>query len=185
MTRDDRNFVALVGGGIALTCAIACVVVLSAPAPTPASAIARAVIAASLVLGTVGALAPLMQLRRIIATHSARDVSLLFLGFYGLTCVTGVAMGLVLRQPAIYVANSVAMVTVLTTVITATRMRWIYRHYDAIKAVQDHDAAAGAHMTAGTITQPAESVAPSNVVDISERALRDEVDPDHGRAIAA
>ncbi len=98
----------------------------------------------TLVVGIVGALAPLLQVRRIIVTQSARDVSIVFLGLYSATYVLGAATGVVLLMPAYYVPGILGTSTSLTLLATALRVRLTYRNWDERSALRLEDAATGA-----------------------------------------
>ena len=98
----------------------------------------------TLAVGIVGALAPLLQVRRIISTQSANDVSLVFLGLYSATYVLGAATGVVLLMPAYYVPGILGSATSLTLLATALRVRYTYRFWDERSALRHEDAAAGA-----------------------------------------
>jgi MtN3 and saliva related transmembrane protein len=80
-----------------------------------------AVVAAS--WGVVMGAAPVLQVRRILATGSSRDVSLSFLAVYVLGFGFWLAYGASLGNVAIVVPNVVSLVVGATTLAIAVRYR--------------------------------------------------------------
>lgn len=73
--------------------------------------------------GVVMALSPLLQIRRMLATRSSKDVSI---GYFMVLLVgfgLWVAYGVSIDNLALVIPNSVALVTGLITVVIATLLR--------------------------------------------------------------
>lgn len=78
---------------------------------------------AATVWGVVMALSPLLQVRRILAERSSRDVSI---GYYGVLLVgfvLWVAYGLAIGNAPLIVTNAVAFTVASLTVVVALRHR--------------------------------------------------------------
>ncbi len=73
--------------------------------------------------GIVMALAPLLQIRRIIAERSSRDVSLGFFAVLLPGFTLWIAYGLAASNPVIFVPNSVALAVAAATITVVIRFR--------------------------------------------------------------
>lgn len=73
--------------------------------------------------GIVMALAPLLQIRRIIAERSSKDVSLGFFAVLLPGFTLWIAYGLAASNPVIFVPNSVALAVAAATIAVALRFR--------------------------------------------------------------
>lgn len=82
---------------------------------------ALAIVAAS--WGVVMGIAPMLQIRKILATASSRDVSLGFLAVYVLGFTLWLADGVALRNAAIVVPNVVSLVVGSAALAVAIRFR--------------------------------------------------------------
>ena len=73
--------------------------------------------------GVLMAVSPTLQIRRMLRTRSAEDVSLGSFGILLPGFALWVAYGAARRDPALVVPNLVALVVTLTTVAVAVRLR--------------------------------------------------------------
>jgi uncharacterized protein with PQ loop repeat len=73
--------------------------------------------------GVLMAIAPLLQIRRMRARRSSRDVSMAYLGVLQFGFALWVAYGVSLENPAIILPNSVAFVVGVVTMAIAWRYR--------------------------------------------------------------
>jgi MtN3 and saliva related transmembrane protein len=71
--------------------------------------------------GIVMAVAPLLQIRRILASRSSRDVSIGFLAVYVVGFAFWLAYGLSLSNSALVVANAVSLAVGSATLVVAVR----------------------------------------------------------------
>ena len=74
------------------------------------------------VFGVTMALSPLLQVRRMLATRSSRDVSVAYLGVMTAGFVIWVAYGWSIVNPFIIVPNSVALVVYALTTGLAVQL---------------------------------------------------------------
>ena len=82
---------------------------------------ALAVTAAS--WGVLMALAPLLQIRRMLRRRSSADISIAYLGVLEIGFSLWVAYGISLGNPAIFVPNSVAFLIGAATLVIAIRFQ--------------------------------------------------------------
>lgn len=73
--------------------------------------------------GVLMALAPLLQIRRMLERQSSADVSIAYLGVLEIGFTLWIAYGIALRNPAIAVPNSVALLIGAATIFIALRYR--------------------------------------------------------------
>ncbi|MDQ4034893.1 MAG: SWEET family sugar transporter [Chloroflexota bacterium] len=73
--------------------------------------------------GVLMALAPLLQMRRVLERRSSADISISYLAVLQVGFLLWVAYGLALRNAAIVVPNSVAFVVGTATIMLALRYR--------------------------------------------------------------
>ena len=73
--------------------------------------------------GIVMALAPVLQIRRILRLRSSRDVSLGYLGVVTVGFVLWIAYGLALENAALVVPNTIALGVGMATIAIAFRYR--------------------------------------------------------------
>lgn len=73
--------------------------------------------------GIVMALAPVLQIRRILRLRSSRDVSLGYLGVVTMGFVLWIAYGLALENAALVVPNTIALGVGMATIAVAFRYR--------------------------------------------------------------
>ena len=73
--------------------------------------------------GVLMALAPLLQMRRVLERRSSADISIAYLAVLQVGFSLWVAYGFALRNPAIVVPNSVAFVVGMATIMLALRYR--------------------------------------------------------------
>lgn len=73
--------------------------------------------------GVVMGIAPLLQIRRILASRSSRDVSLGFLGVYLVGFVLWGAYGIALGNVALMVANTVSLLVGAAALAVAIHFR--------------------------------------------------------------
>jgi MtN3 and saliva related transmembrane protein len=73
--------------------------------------------------GVLMALAPTLQIRRILERRSSADVSLAYLGVLLVGFVLWIAYGIALGNAALIVPNSVALAVGTLTVLVAIRFR--------------------------------------------------------------
>lgn len=73
--------------------------------------------------GVVMGIAPALQIRRILASGSSRDVSLAFLAVYVVGFVLWLAYGMALENAALVVANVVSLVVGGATFLVALHFR--------------------------------------------------------------
>jgi uncharacterized protein with PQ loop repeat len=73
--------------------------------------------------GVLMATAPLLQMRRIIVRRSSLDVSLGYLAVLEIGFTLWIAYGLALRNPALIVPNTVALLVGLATIVVTLRFR--------------------------------------------------------------
>ncbi|HUF06999.1 MAG TPA: SemiSWEET family transporter [Candidatus Binatia bacterium] len=76
--------------------------------------------------GVLMAVAPMLQIRRMLERRSSADVSLAYLGVLQVGFTLWVAYGISLANLALIIPNSVAFLVGVATVIVAVR----YRHGD-------------------------------------------------------
>jgi MtN3 and saliva related transmembrane protein len=74
--------------------------------------------------GIVMALAPTLQIRHMIASRSSSGISIPYLGVLVIGFALWLAYGVALANPALIIANAIALVTGATTIVVA-------RHYRA------------------------------------------------------
>lgn len=89
-----------------------------------------------LLAGTMGlamALAPLLQLRRMLLLGSAREISRGFLSVIAVGAGCYAAYGLALGSPYLVIPNTVGVITNVAVVLTATRLR----HANTIMTADD------------------------------------------------
>lgn len=79
--------------------------------------------AAVMIYGVVGALASLLQLRRIRGRGSSQDVSLAYLSVYGGGYVLWLAYGIVIHSIPLIVADAVGAAAMAVTICFAARLR--------------------------------------------------------------
>ena len=130
LARPDTVFAGIVGLGTACIC----VAIFAAAAPAEPGAAsmgpAPGLVTAALIIGITAALTPVLQALRVMATHSARDVSLSLMGVFSLSYLTGVLVGLQAQMAVIWVPNAIGFVTMSTAFAVACRIRWMYRHWE-------------------------------------------------------
>jgi MtN3 and saliva related transmembrane protein len=73
--------------------------------------------------GVMMAIAPLLQIRRIIRRNSSDDVSLAYLAVLQVGFVLWVAYGIALANPALIIPNSVALLVGVATIVVTLRYR--------------------------------------------------------------
>lgn len=73
--------------------------------------------------GIVMALAPVLQIRRILRLRSSRDISLGYLGVLTVGFVLWIAYGLALENAALVVPNTIAFGVGMATIAIAVRYR--------------------------------------------------------------
>ena len=73
--------------------------------------------------GVLMALAPLLQMRRVLERRSSADISISYLAVLQVGFSLWVAYGFALRNPAIVVPNSVAFIVGTATIMLALRYR--------------------------------------------------------------
>ena len=73
--------------------------------------------------GIVMALAPVLQIRRILHRRSSRDVSLGYLGVVTVGFVLWIAYGFALENAALVVPNTIALAVGMATIAIALRYR--------------------------------------------------------------
>jgi MtN3 and saliva related transmembrane protein len=73
--------------------------------------------------GVLMATAPLLQMRRIIARRSSLDVSLGYLAVLEVGFILWIAYGVALRNPALIIPNTVALLVGLATIVVTIRYR--------------------------------------------------------------
>ena len=73
--------------------------------------------------GIFMALAPVLQIRRILRLRSSRDVSLGYLGVVTVGFVLWIAYGLALENAALIVPNTIALGVGTATIVVALRYR--------------------------------------------------------------
>lgn len=73
--------------------------------------------------GVLMALSPLLQMRRMLERRSSADVSIAYLGVLEIGFSLWIAYGIALRNAAIAVPNSVALVIGAATIFIALRYR--------------------------------------------------------------
>ena len=73
--------------------------------------------------GIVMALAPVLQIRRILRLRSSRDISLGYLSVVTIGFVLWIAYGLALENAALVVPNTIAFGVGMTTIAIAFRYR--------------------------------------------------------------
>lgn len=73
--------------------------------------------------GVLMALAPLLQMRRVLERRSSADISISYLAVLQVGFSLWVAYGFALRNAAIVVPNSVAFVVGMATIMLALRYR--------------------------------------------------------------
>lgn len=73
--------------------------------------------------GVVMGVAPLLQMRRMLANRSSRDVSLAFFAVYLLGFVLWLAYGVALGNLALIIPNSVSLVVCALTLAVAIHLR--------------------------------------------------------------
>jgi uncharacterized protein with PQ loop repeat len=73
--------------------------------------------------GVLMAVSPLLQIRRMLQTHSSDDVSIGYLGVIEIGFALWIAYGISLPNWALIVPNAVAFAVGLTTIGVALRLR--------------------------------------------------------------
>jgi uncharacterized protein with PQ loop repeat len=73
--------------------------------------------------GVLMAASPILQIRRMLQTHSSADVSLAYLGVVQIGFALWFAYGLSIPNLAIVVPNTVAFAVGLLTIVIALRLR--------------------------------------------------------------
>jgi uncharacterized protein with PQ loop repeat len=73
--------------------------------------------------GVVMALAPVLQIRRMLMRRSSDDVSVGYLAVLVPGFVVWLAYGVVASTPALVVPNTVAVLVATTTIVVALRLR--------------------------------------------------------------
>ena len=73
--------------------------------------------------GVMMAIAPLLQIRRIVERRSSADVSLSYLGVLIVGFVLWFVYGFSIDNPTILIPNAVALVVGIATVVVALRFR--------------------------------------------------------------
>jgi MtN3 and saliva related transmembrane protein len=73
--------------------------------------------------GIVMALAPVLQIRRILRLRSSRDISLGYLGVLTVGFLLWIAYGLALENAALVVPNTIAFCVGMATIAIALRFR--------------------------------------------------------------
>jgi MtN3 and saliva related transmembrane protein len=73
--------------------------------------------------GVVMALSPVLQIRRILRLRSSEDVSIGYLAVITFGFVIWTTYGTVIQRPALVIANSVAFVVGVITILVARRFR--------------------------------------------------------------
>ena len=90
--------------------------------------------------GVVGALSSLLQVRRMMATRSSDDVSVLFLLVYTGGFVVWLTYGLIKLDVALIVVDAVGLLVALTTLSVALRLRMVERGQGVWQALRDEAA---------------------------------------------
>jgi uncharacterized protein with PQ loop repeat len=78
--------------------------------------------------GVIMALSPVMQIRRMIRLRSSRDVSIGYLLVIIVGFAIWIAYGIVIRDPALVVPNTVAFIVGLGTIAVAVHLRKPQEH---------------------------------------------------------
>jgi len=73
--------------------------------------------------GIAMAASPLLQIRRMRSTGSSTDLSLGYLSVLQVGFLLWLSYGLALRNPALVISNTAALVFGLTTIVIARRLR--------------------------------------------------------------
>jgi MtN3 and saliva related transmembrane protein len=80
--------------------------------------------------GVVMALSPVLQIRRILHRRSSHDVSISYLFVLLVGFSLWVSYGIAIRNPALIVANAIALVVGVAVIVVALRYR---RHAGALQ----------------------------------------------------
>lgn len=73
--------------------------------------------------GLVMAVAPLLQVRQVVRRRSSEGISILYFGMAAIGLASWLAYGLASGSGPLVVVNAVALVVMVTTVVTAHRFR--------------------------------------------------------------
>ncbi len=93
------------------------------PSASPEDRMPDALAVAATAWGVVMGISPVLQIRRMLTTRSSADLSIGYLAVLMVGFALWIAYGLSIANPALVIANTVALVVGAVTILVAARLR--------------------------------------------------------------